>query len=280
MTQDRKLNKGQIMEPSDIEKLVSGSGLTPEEIEKAVKNAADVKKRAEEIYEHKQKYYDDLTKEDPNTITFNQWKSFFAKRYLELNKRPLDVDKDNEDVVTFLLLYFAGAQDLIEKYGEVFSLGGKQQEMSIDKGVLVLGSTGTGKTSIMKTLTNNPVKPFGVVSAIDVSQKFHKAGYDAIDMYQHLNKNPSVRPFNHNVLGWCFDDMGAERVTKHFGDESKIMEEILFRHSNEPESRGKIHGSSNLELPQLQEWYGPRIYSRIFQMFNIIFYKSEKDRRR
>lgn len=208
-----------------------------------------------------------------------EFKNRFIHRYQEITGQPLDVDDENRDVISFLLLYFVGSP-LIEKYAEVFQIKRGPQNLSLDKGILLIGCPGSGKTSLFQALSYNYEKPYSVVSCLDIASKFAKGGYESVDQYMKINKNPTVRPYGHHELGWMFDDIGYEKKTKYYGDESLIMEEVLFSHSNDPDSRGKINLSSNLSLPEIEERYGTRVASRMKQMFNVIYYRSIRDRRK
>lgn len=216
---------------------------------------------------------------DQPDMSPTEYRRFFQHRYREIAKTDLVLDEENMDVIAFMLLYFTG-NPLIERYSETFKFRGGPQRMSLDKGIMILGSPGTGKTSLFQAFSYNYRNPFSVVSCLDIASKFAKGGYEEIDQYMKVNKNPSVRPFGISELGWMFDDLGYEKETKHYGDQSLIMEEILFSHSNNPDSKGKIHVSSNLLVNEIDERYGDRIASRINQMFNVIYYKTTKDRRR
>ena len=216
---------------------------------------------------------------ETKSISPQEFKKLFSMRFEQITGHPVNVDEQNMDVIGFLLLYFVGS-DLIHRYKDVFTSQDNNQKLSLNKGIMLLGVPGSGKTSILQALSYNQRNPFSVVSCVEIASKFSKGGYEAVDQYMKINKNPSVRPFGNSELGWMFDDLGYEKATKHYGDESLIMEEILFSHSNNPESRGKIHVSSNLEAKEIRERYGSRIASRINQMFNVIYYRSETDRRK
>jgi hypothetical protein len=205
-------------------------------------------------------------------------KMIFANRYREITGDNIIVDNENMSVIGVLLLYFSGS-DLIHKYDSIFKLKGEDQNLSLKKGIMLLGCPGSGKTSLFQALSYNQRNPFTTISCLEIASKFAKKGYEGVDQYMKINKTPTVRPFGQSELGWMFDDLGYEKATKHYGDESLIMEEILFSHSNNSDSKGKIHVSSNLEIEAINQRYGPRTASRINQMFNVIYYKSETDRR-
>lgn len=261
-----------------IDKMIS-MGAKPEEIDQESIERQIQEER--ELAERKSQYWQKIIgKEETREMKFSQFREFILSRYKEQNNRPLDIDEDNRDVIEFLMLYFAGSER-IKEYSEIFSSSDGPQDLSLRKGILLIGNPGSGKTSLFRAFSSNPTNPFSVVSCIEISQKYKKKGYELVDRYMDLNRRPSVRyVFGHTTLGWCFDDLGYERDTKHFGDETSIMDEIIFTHSNNPDSIGRIHVSTNLTPNDLNERYGDRFASRRKQLFNVIYYSTHKDRRR
>ena len=91
-------------------------------------------------------------------------------------------------------------------------------KVDLDKGILLLGPVGCGKTSLM-TL----IKPFfqnefqyRLKPSREISFEFIKEGYPTILKY---GKSASV---------YCFDDLGVEKSLKHFGNDCNTMAEILL----------------------------------------------------
>ncbi len=75
--------------------------------------------------------------------------------------------------------------------------------------------------------------------------------------------------------GWCFDDLGSEETGKHFGKNSEVMTEILFKIYNSREAIGKIHITTNFDGDGLENIYGNRMRRRLKEMFNLIKFSPD-----
>lgn len=254
-----------------IQGIMKEAGVTDEQMSAWARD-----RHQEDMQKMREAYIAKLNAEKPErSWDFNTWKDFVARNFVNNTGKALIVDDYNRTVMSALFLYFFGAtEDFIDFASAHFSVG----LYSSNKGILILGQPGCGKTSILRAMMQNPYRSFGVVSAIEIAQKYHSSGYDSVQKFFDLTI-PQVNMFNQERIGWCFDDLGAERETSHYGDKSMIMEEILFKHSNE-NNVGMIHATSNLNIESLKERYGPRIASRLYELFNVIYFEKSIDRRR
>jgi energy-coupling factor transporter ATP-binding protein EcfA2 len=150
-------------------------------------------------------------------------------------------------------------------------------KIDISKGILVSGSIGCGKTSLM-----NLVRPFAyhsseykIKTCREVSFEFAKNGFEAINCYTLKQANQS------RLTGYCFDDLGAEQQIKHFGNDCNVMAEVLIsRYEQFVENKSVTHITTNLSASEIENGYGNRLRSRMRQMFNLIaFDKETKDKR-
>ena len=145
-------------------------------------------------------------------------------------------------------------------------------KVDLDKGILLLGPVGCGKTSLM-TL----IKPFfqnefhyRIKPSREISFEFINEGYPTILKY---GKSTSV---------YCFDDLGVEKSLKHFGNDCNTMAEILLsRYDNFIQSGIPTHATTNLNAEELEKLYGNRVRSRLREMFNLVsFPQSNEDKRK
>lgn len=151
------------------------------------------------------------------------------------------------------------------------------QKIDLSKGILVSGSIGCGKTSLM-----NLVRPFAyhayeykIKTCREVSFEFAKNGFEAINGYMLKQANQS------RLTGYCFDDLGAEQQIKHFGNDCNVMAEVLIsRYEQFVENKSVTHITTNLSASEIENSYGNRLRSRMRQMFNLVtFDKNTKDKR-
>ncbi|MGV8946736.1 MAG: ATPase [Lutibacter sp.] len=154
-------------------------------------------------------------------------------------------------------------------------------QMGIDtnKGLLLSGPVGCGKTSLMKLLPYlAPHKTnYEIIPTRNIVFNFNATGFEVLDRY---NENKS----------YCFDDLGVEPTGCHYTKECNVMGEILLsRHdlyinskiSVAERSRSKTHITTNLNAEELEVRYGSRVRSRLREMFNLIsFDQTSADKRK
>jgi len=148
----------------------------------------------------------------------------------------------------------------------------KKLDIDPNKGILLSGPVGCGKTSLMKLLRHivPHQKSYEVIPARNITFAFNNIGYKTIEEYG-------------NSSFYCFDDLGVETTGRHFGKDCNVMGEILlsrydlFVRTCHPErSRGvKTHATTNLNAQELEERYGNRVRSRMRQLFNLIAFDKE-----
>jgi DNA replication protein DnaC len=148
----------------------------------------------------------------------------------------------------------------------------KKLSLDLDKGILLTGPVGCGKTSLM-TLLNQfccPAKKYRVKGTREIAAEFNKEGFEIIQKYGHKNK----------VI--CLDDLGLEQNMKHYGNECNTIGEILLhRHDIFVTSGTLTHATTNLNAEELENIYGNRVRSRMREMFNLIsFPHTTPDKRK
>ncbi|MBL7909802.1 MAG: cell division protein ZapE [Bacteroidia bacterium] len=176
------------------------------------------------------------------------------------------LDSDRELIIK-LICYFLKDEPKMKHY-----------EINPNKGILLNGPIGCGKTSLMSLMRfYEPANQrFNIKSCRDISFDFIQSGYDAIHRY-------SRRSFEqHNPLTWCFDDLGTESNLKYYGNECNVMAEVLLSRYDLFVSRKLLtHLTTNLSASEIEEQYGNRVRSRLREMFNLIaFDKTTRDKRK
>ena len=152
-----------------------------------------------------------------------------------------------------------------------------QYNINLNKGILLSGPIGCGKTSIMnimKYLTPTEHK-FFVKPCRDISFEFIQDGYQIIHKYS----KGKLYEFEPKTI--CFDDLGTESNLKYYGNECNVMAEILLsRYDVYIAKRIQTHITTNLSASEIESQYGNRVRSRMRELFNLIAYDNKsKDKR-
>lgn len=178
------------------------------------------------------------------------------------------IDSDNSEIFDMLCSYFSGD----ESYESIF--GG-----SIEKGIMLFGPVGCGKTSLMRMFGNNSFRPFAVNPVRKISDEYASGGNNALykfsskaEVYPHEN-------YGHGLIGRCFDDIGTEEIKKNFGNEVNVMQDVLYK-IYDNRLIGDFHVTTNLDGDGIKNAYGDRIRSRMREMFNVIKFNSKSPDRR
>jgi len=128
---------------------------------------------------------------------------------------------------------------------------------SLNKGLLIRGVSGLGKTHMVKCIEKNGINPILVLSMIEISDEIRVSG-----------------EFNVSLDGYgiiYLDDVGTEEAdAKHYGNVINFFKNFIEGTYLHRKSFAHIMMSTNNSFSQLEQKYGFRVRSRIKDMFNII----------
>ena len=182
-----------------------------------------------------------------------------AKGKLLFGKK-FKIYNEDRDILYRLCLYFIQDRVACKEFG-----------IDIDKGLLLSGPVGCGKTSLIRLLKHLVPhrKPYEVVPTRNIVFGFNHLGYKTIEDYGKSQF-------------FCFDDLGVEPMGRHYGKDCNVMGEILLsRHDLFLGKKIKTHATTNLNAQELEELYGIRVRSRMRQLFNLVaFDKNSNDKRK
>lgn len=182
-----------------------------------------------------------------------------AKGKLMFGKK-FKIHREDRQILYKLCLYFIQDKKRCAQIG-----------IDIDKGLLLSGPVGCGKTSLMKLLKHivPHQRPYEVIPCRNIVFGFNHIGYKIIEDYG-------------NSQFFCFDDLGVEPTGRYFGQDCNVIGEILLsRHELLINDKRKTHATTNLNAQELEDRYGERVRSRMRELFNLIgFDRKSKDKRK
>lgn len=218
------------------------------------------KGREEKFYRLKREEY------NRKLVELHKPKVYTWQELLAAYKRKWEVDVENQYVVEQLCKYFAG--------GDGF-------DGNPNKGLLLAGGVGTGKSTIMHFFKSNQVASFRMVSCRDIESDFNSEGDKSL---RHCSYNQKIatnsNEFGHTELGFCFDDLGTENNAKHYGVEKNVMAEVILNRYDNQLPYKCTHITTNISASEIREYYGARVHDRMREMMNIIPFPVDAKSRR
>ena len=206
------------------------------------------------------------TKTIQSHYSYDEVITWLEKKGVELYGNHFKILETDYPIVYKLIAYFLKDEPTCFQYG-----------INLNKGILLTGPIGCGKTSLMnlmKYLTATEHK-FFVKPCRDISFEFIQDGYQIIHKYSN------GKLYQSEPRTYCFDDLGTENNLKYFGNECNVMAEILLsRYDIFISKKLKTHSTTNLSATEIKKHYGNRVRSRLREMVNLIAYdKSTPDKR-
>lgn len=202
----------------------------------------------------------------------------FKSCYFEINGVTFIETMESKKFVFSLIFYFQNNDRFINS-----PLLHKQQDTinSPNKGLLIVGGYGTGKSSCLKTfqyllnITCESQIKLKFQTAIDVVNDFENTPQEDItDFHNRLSKGFRV-----------FDDLKGEKMASRFG-KSELFKDILFKRFENDRIITIIlcnyaEDSPNDIEAAIDEFnrYSGRILDRIYGKFNVIELKGKSFRR-
>lgn len=201
------------------------------------------------------------------TLSYLEIISWLEKKGIELYGKKFKILETDHEIIYKLIAYFLKDEQACYQFN-----------IDLEKGILLSGPIGCGKTSLMnlmKYLTATEHK-FYVKPCRDISFEFIQDGYQIIHKYS-IGKLYQSEPRT-----YCFDDLGTENNLKYFGNECNVMAEILLsRYDLFISKKLKTHITTNLSATEIETHYGNRVRSRLRELCNLIAFDNvAKDKRK
>ena len=200
------------------------------------------------------------------TLSYLEIIAWLEKKGIELYGKKFKIFETDHEIIYKLIAYFLKDEQACYQFN-----------IDLEKGILLTGPIGCGKTSLMTLMKHlAPIgNKFSVKPCRDISFEFIQDGYQIIHKYsigQLYQSEPRT---------YCFDDLGTENNLKYFGNECNVMAEILLsRYDLFISKKLLTHITTNLSATEIEKQYGNRVRSRLREMVNLIaFEKTAQDKR-
>ena len=200
-----------------------------------------------------------------NTIhyDFDKIKTYLNIKGHSLFGKNFKIYKEDEPLIFKLCCYF------IQDHYSCAQMG-----IDTNKGILLTGPVGCGKTTLMQLLLHlAPHKTtYEIIPTRNIVFNFNASGFEVLEKYNQT-KN------------YCFYDLGVEPTGCHYTKECNVMGEILLSRYElfcHPERSRRVftHITTNLNALEIEKRYGNRVGSRMRTMFNLIsFDDNSRDKR-
>jgi len=218
-------------------------------------------------------------------MTARQLWNVFKHSFFQLNSKEFKKDDFTSKNIEPLIYYFSKDERFFQCENII-----RLSEPSFDKGLLIIGTYGNGKTTVMKTFEHI----FRNIKGL--SFKGYSAN-DVVTMYERCNDSVTKAELNFKINSGSrfFDDVKTEREVSNYGKVNIFKDIFEIRYSNritrknDIEIINKTHitcnykegfeGNVKLSIEEFYDRYGARVYDRMFDMFNIIEFKGESFRK-
>jgi len=160
-------------------------------------------------------------------------------------------DEYNKHVLNLLYLYAIRSEEF------------EQAGYSLDKGLLLYGNVGSGKTDLLRSLQKalflmrSPLA-FAYVNMKQMGDNFGTSGYEAFHRYFRKH--------------WMFDELGQYELetVANYGNKVNIGESIILNRYEQFRYGHLSHFTTNLSKEEMEEHYDGRVWSRLQEMCNMI----------
>lgn len=229
----------------------------------------------------------------------------FLQAFKALNGKDFELTEDSILNIKAVVKFFACDKTFFECERLIKEINGRELIPSFQKGILLVGDYGNGKSSIMQAfeyLINHNYK-IAIEKQWDnfldwknLRFKF-KSCRNISSEYEFLSKDDSKKEFinKYKVLDYCFDDITKEQIASNYGLKN-VIQIILENRYDDIFERIKLEkrinrtfgtlnyhkdhpGNLKNAIQALGLKYEAHMYDRALELFNIIEFKGKSFRK-
>lgn len=220
------------------------------------------------------KYYNP---ESNRILRLGLW-NIFQSTYLRLNGISYDSkEQHTKNNIGVLLSYFTNS----EKFLDSPALRNDFNDPSLEKGMLIMGGYGNGKTSCLVALND-------IMNRHLYGNRFKMVNsQDLVKEYECLNGAEDKKEFWQKYMTpiLCIDDAKKERRASNYGVSEIVGDLLVMRYNKRLKTHltcNYVEGDEEQSIRKgLEEFsrYGEHFYDRLFEMFNIVEFKGKSKRK-
>jgi len=224
----------------------------------------------------------------------NLWSAFLTAFQIETGRKFIRTT-DNVKNLECIIKYFTRDETFFECEHLVKNIQGVELHPDFGKGLLLIGSYGNGKSTMMKcfSMILDHNAKVGMEKKWDntaewLNRRFSMAYcHNMVVTFDGLEEPHQKSEFfnKYRVYRYCFDDLTKEDLASNYG-RKEILRVVL---ENRYDAKSQTHATLNYPdgkqgdlkaaLAQMGVRYGGHIYDRAYQMFNIIDFRGKSFRK-
>ncbi|ESU27093.1 hypothetical protein FLJC2902T_22710 [Flavobacterium limnosediminis JC2902] len=205
----------------------------------------------------------------PKDLKANTIYNYFKKYYSEINGKAF-IETNETIAFVYTLIYYFKNETNFHLSPLLYNV--PNTYISLDKGLIIIGGYGTGKSSCLLTFQYM----LNTIFKSTVTLKFEKA-IDVVHEYENLPQEEIELFYEKYCNGFrVIDDLKSEKEASRYG-KTDIYKEILFKRCDNPIINSIITSNYSEENPNNMEAaienfyrYGGRVLDRIYGKFNFI----------
>ena len=222
----------------------------------------------------------EVIQRDPVKLTKEVlWKKF-SNAYRENEGVSYSKLPEHVENIKPLIYYFIGDKENFKRCKNVSLVS----QPSLEKGLLIIGGYGNGKSSTMNALDS-------ALRKSNITFKGYSAN-EVVKMYETCGADPqqNIRDkdeFWKTMLSGVkyFDDVLTERIANNYGKINLFNDIIQERYKRKLRTyiscnfKDEFPEDVSEGLAQFGEKYSSQVYDRLFEMFNVVVFKGKSFRK-